>query len=287
MRPVGLLLAMLVSVAVAVGCSSGPPPRVYSLHGQVLALTPDRAAATIKHEEIKGLMAGMTMTFKAKDPKLLSGIEPGDVVDATLIVEENGAYMSEVKKVGTAPLPPATPAASSGFELLQPGEAVPESPFVDQDGKPRTFSSFKGSPLAITFMYTSCPLPDFCPLMDRNFAAVQKALVSDPALGRAHLLSISFDPVTDKPAVLKRHAAELNADPARWTFLTGDRDQLDRFAARFGETIERALDDPVNITHNLRTAIVDADGKLVKVYTGNQWTPEQVVADLKGVASQK
>jgi protein SCO1/2 len=123
--------------------------------------------------------------------------------------------------------------------------------------------------------------------MDRHFATVQKAIASDPALRDVQLASVSFDPVTDTPAVLKAHAAALGADPARWTFLTGDRDTIDQFAARFGVSLDRSLVDPLDITHNLRTAIVDAEGKLVKVYTGNQWKPEEVVADLKAVAGAR
>ena len=96
-------------------------------------------------------------------------------------------------------------------------------------------------------------------------------------------LVVSFDPVTDTPAVLKKHAKSLDADLTRWTFLTGDRDDVDRFASRFGVSISRALDDPLNITHNLRTALIDADGKLLKVYTGNEWSPDQILADLKPV----
>jgi protein SCO1/2 len=120
--------------------------------------------------------------------------------------------------------------------------------------------------------------------MDHNFVAVQQALDADPALKTAHLVSISFDPVTDTPAVLKKHARDLKADARRWTFLTGDRDEIDRFASRLGMAIARSPTDPVDITHSLRTAIVDADGKLVTLYTGNRWTPDQVVADLKAVA---
>jgi protein SCO1/2 len=98
-----------------------------------------------------------------------------------------------------------------------------------------------------------------------------------------HLVTISFDPATDTPAVLKKHASELKADPTRWTFLTGDRDQIDSFASRFGMAIARLPSEPSNITHNLRTAIVDADGRLVKVYTGPDWKPEQIVADLRAL----
>lgn len=230
-------------------------------------------------------MGAMTMSYKMKDAQQLKDIVPGDLINATLVVETNGAFVTDVKKVGQAPLekPIIDTPASSGFELLKAGDPVPDANFVDQNGKKRQFSTFKGSPLAITFMYTKCPLPDFCPLMDRNFASVQQTLGTDPTLKKVHLVSISFDPVTDTPAVLKQHASELKADPARWTFLTGDRDEIDQFASRFGMTISRSQTDPVNITHTLRTAIVDADGRLVKVYTGPDWQPGQVIADLKAL----
>jgi protein SCO1/2 len=284
MRHHTALLAALIAFCAA-ACASAPDERSYSLQGQVLAVSDDRQQATIKHEEIKGLMAGMTMTFKAKDAQLLSGIEPGDLIDATLVVAENEAYMSELKKVGEAPLETVpAPAASSGFELLKPGEPVPDTPFVDQDGKPRSFNDFKGGPVALTFIYTSCPIPDFCPRMDSHFASIQRSMAADPALARAHLVSISIDPITDTPAVLKRHAERMMADPARWTYFTGDRDEIDRFASRFGLSISRSVDNAIDITHNLRTAVVDPEGRLVKLHIGNQWTPDQVLADLKAAA---
>jgi protein SCO1/2 len=274
---------------IAVGCGPSTARRTYTVQGQVLSVEPDHLQATIKHEEIQGLMAAMTMAYKVKDPKLFAAVAPGDLINATLIVDSSDgivadAYFSDVKKVGEAPLE-QKPAASSGFELLKPGEAVPDSVFIDQDGRTRPFSSFKGAPLAITFIYTMCPIPDFCPLMDRQFAAIQQSLESDPALARAHLVSVSFDPINDTPAVLKKHAAELKADPSRWTFLTGDRDAIDRFASRFGVGVDRPADDPASITHRLRTAIIDANGTLVKVYTGNEWKPSQIVADLKAIAT--
>ena len=286
-------IAFCLSVALTSAACSGSPSnqqRTYTVQGQVLEVAPDHQQATVKHEEIRGFMSAMTMPYKVKDPQLLNGIAPGDLINATLVVNANEAFFSEVKKVGEAPLEQAAteaPSASSRFELLKPGEPVPDTNFVDQNGRKKAFHAFNGSPLAITFMYTKCPLPDFCPLMDRNFAAVQQALTADSALKKAHLVSISFDPVTDTPAVLKKHASELKADPTRWTFLTGDRDEIDQFASRLGMAIARSQTDPLNITHNLRTAIVDADGKLVKVYTGNEWTPDQVIADLKAVASAK
>jgi len=278
--PVILLLALCASA-----CAKTEPQQTYTLNGQILSVDAAHKQLTIRHGDIKGLMPAMTMPYNVRDEKLLGAVAPGDVVDATLVIVSNDAYLSTIKKVGREPLPPPPPdapmpAASSGFELLKPGDAVPDAPFVDQDGRKRRFDAFKGSTVVLTFIYTRCPLPTFCPLMDRHFAAMQKPLKEDPALAKVHLVTVSFDPETDTPAVLKKHAKELNADLSRWTFLTGDRDEIDKFAARFGLSVSRAMNDPKDITHNLRTVIVDKDGKLVKSYTGNDWTPTQILDDL-------
>jgi protein SCO1/2 len=288
-HPIGFFIGWTALALVVSGCGGSNSERQYTLQGQILSVAADGKEASVKHEEIKGFMAAMTMSYQVRDAKEFAGLKPGDLITSTLVIVSNGAFLKDVRKVGAAPLeqPPdntlAAP-ASSGFELLRPGEAAPDAAFVDQDGKPRQFASFKGSTVLVTFIYTKCPMPTFCPMMDRNFAAVQDRLKSDPDLKNVHLVSVSFDPATDTPAVLKKHAAALGADLARWTFLTGDRDEVDRFAARFGIALTREMDDPTNITHNLRTAIVDSKGALVKAYTGNEWTPEQAIADLSAVA---
>jgi protein SCO1 len=283
--PVMLFLSAM-ALASAVACSKPADERRYDLSGQIVALDASRKSVTVKHGEIKGFMPAMTMPYDVREAKALDGLKPGDLVDATLVVFSNGAYLATIKKTGEAPLPPPPPdapmpTASSGFELLKPGDTVPDAAFVDQDGKKRRFADFKGSRVVMTFIYTQCPMPTFCPLMDRRFASMQEPLREDAATRDVRLVTVSFDPATDTPPVLKAHARKLNADPARWTFLTGDRDEIDRFASRFGVQVSRALNDPRDITHNLRTVIVDDDGKLVKVYTGNDWTSEQVLADLK------
>jgi protein SCO1 len=269
--------------------SKSAEAKIYTLQGQVVSLDAANKSATIKGEDIKGFMPAMTMPYAVKEAKVLDGLAPGDLINARLSVESNGAFLTEIKKVGSAPLekaPPPAPAASasSGFELVKPGEPAPDASFVDQDGRKRDFTSFRGQTVVLTFIYTRCPMPTFCPLMDRHFATIQRTLERDPALAHVHLVSVSFDPLTDTPPVLKKHAKELAADPKRWTFLTGDRDDIDRFASRFGVSVARNENDQRDITHNLRTAIIDANGTLVKVYVGNEWTPEQVLADLKPIA---
>jgi protein SCO1/2 len=270
----------LCLVLFAAGCSKAPEQRAFTLQGQVQSLDAAHKLVIVKHEEIKGFMPAMTMPYEVAEAGAMNGLAPGDLINAKLVVFSNGAHLTDIRKVGTAPLE-NPPTAASGFALLKPGEAVPDGKFLDQDGKATTFAAFKGSPVAMTFIYTRCPLPTFCPLMDLHFVTLQQTLKADPALKNARLVTVSFDPTTDTPAVLKKHANSLNADLARWTFLTGDRDDVDQFAARFGVSVSRALNDARDITHNLRTAVIGADGKLVKVYTGNDWSPDQVLADLK------
>ncbi len=245
----------------------------------------DRKEANIKHEEIKGFMAAMTMPYRVREAKEYEPLVPGDLVTATLVVVSNDAYLTDVRKIGNAPLDKpvvdSNAPASSGFELLKPGQAVPNGKFVDQDGKAVSLESFRGAAVVVTFTYTNCPMPTFCPLMDRNFASMQKKLKQERNELKAHLLSVSIDPVVDTPPVLKKHAQTLAADPTIWSFVTGNRDDLDQWATRFGVSVSRALNDQRDITHNLRTAIIDRQGNLVKTYTGNEWTPDHVLADIR------
>ena len=276
--------ALVLSLAAAACHQAGQSGvRRYHLSGTVVQVDKVQNRLVVDHKAIPGFMAAMTMPYKVRDAKEFADLKPGDLINSTLVVVSNDAYLKDVKKVGEAPLAasPASPSASSGFELLKPGETVPDVPFLDQDGRKTSIASLKGQTVVLTFIYTQCPLPTFCPLMDRHFVTIQERLKADPALSNVHLATVSFDPVTDTPPVLKKHAQQLGADLARWTFFTGDRDDVDKFASRFGVTIARDMSDPKNITHNLRTVIIDPEGKVKKTYTGNEWTPDQILADLK------
>jgi protein SCO1/2 len=260
-------------------CSRTPPDaRTYELQGQILAVRPERNEVVIKHEDIKGLMPGMTMPFTVKDPALLGGKERGDLVTATLVVEEAKAYLTTLNRTGhqemTDPPPPPPP------DILSAGQAVKDAPLVDQDNQPRAFSTFKGHRLAVTFIYTRCPIPDFCPLMDKHFAAAQKTIASTPSLADVRLLTVTLDPAFDRPAILKAYARRREADPAIWTFLTGEPTDVNTFASQFGLYVEHNPQNAIDITHNLRTAVIDPEGRLVTVHNGNSWTPDELVADL-------
>jgi protein SCO1/2 len=277
-------MALLLTLVAAACGSSSSNGREYKLQGQVLAISPDHREATIKHEDIPGFMSAMTMPYKAREASEYEPLVPGDLINATLVVEENDAYVKDVKKVGNAPLErtagSAAP-ASAGFELLAMGAPVPDVSLTNQDGNKFGLDAFRGSALVVTFTYTSCPMPTFCPLMDKNFAAMQTKLKERGNDLKMHLLSVSIDPAVDTPPVIKNHAQTLGADPSIWTWATGDRDEIDKWASRFGVSISRATNDPRDITHNLRTVIIDRQGNLVHAYSGNEWTPDQVLADVR------
>ena len=273
---IGLALAALVTA-----CRPAPETKSYQLHGQVLAVHPDKQQVTIRHEDIAGYMPGMTMSFPVTKPELLTGREPGEMVTATLEVTDALGRLSAIERTGMQPLPTDTNAAAIPGNLLEIGSEVPDAAFIDQDNRRRAFSEWRGSVTLLTFIYTRCPLPNFCPLMDRHFARLQNDITSDPALtGKARLVSISFDPEHDSPAVLLAHARRLKFDPSIWTFLTGDRVTLDRFAAKFGVGLIRP-DGTTEITHNLRTVLIGPDGRIVQIYSGNEWSPAKVREDLR------
>ena len=275
---------LLLSTFTSSGCSSA---REYELIGQILEVDPARESITVRHEDIRGFMPGMTMPFKVRDAVELTGRKPGDLITATLVVEDSAGYLTAIRKTGEAPVP-ADAARSPRLVMIEPGDPVPDVALVDQQGRTRRLSEWRGRTIAVTFVYTRCPLPDFCPLMDRHFQATQAALQADPALAsRVHLLSVSFDPDYDTPAVIAAHAARAGADPAVWSYLTGAREAVDRFAASFGVSVMRDDKPMPEIMHNLRTAVIDADGRLVTVLNGRDWTPDELVSQLRAADARR
>jgi protein SCO1 len=273
-------LTLIATLAAAAACRQAPPAKQYELVGQILAVRPERSEVVIKHEDIKGFMPGMTMPFKVKETGLLAGRKAGDLVKATLVIEEVNAYLTSLNVTGHRELTEAA-AIPEGPAILEDGQAVADARLVDQNGRPRPLSSLRGHRVALTFVYTRCPLPDYCPVMERNFVAVQQLVKSKPALADVRLLAVTMDPEYDTPGVLKPHAQALGADPAVWSFLTGEPEDVQRFAGQFGIHIERDDTNSWQLIHNLRTAVIDADGKVVSIQSGNYWKPAELVADLE------
>lgn len=277
-----VLLAVLAGVAAC--ARREPPPKEYTLTGQILAVKPESQEVLVKHDDIKGFMPAMTMPYKVEDPSLLNGATPGDLISATLVVGETRAFLSSIEKTGHAEVEmPATTPEVSIFDLLQPGDQVPDAALIDEDGQPRPISSYLGHAVALTFIYTRCPDPEFCPLMSKQFAAVEQVIARTPELSGARLLSVSFDPEHDTPAVLKAYSAAEKANPQIWRFATGPADVIGAFSSRFGVTVTRN-DSPV-LVHNLGTAVIDTRGRLVALHSTNQWKPADLVAELKTAAA--
>lgn len=275
------VFALLAMLAAAASCSS---PKRYEMRGQVLGINRDKMEILVKHDEIPGLMPAMTMPWKVRDVSMLDNLGPGDLITSQLEVDDNQGVITAITKLGSAKpdLPPPAAPASPGVKYLGPGDHVPDQVLVDQDGRKRTLSDIRGGrALAVTFIYTKCPIPTFCPAMDRQFADAQKLLKEKKLAERAGLLSVSFDPKNDTPRVLKAHAQKLGSDPDVWTFVTADRGGIDTFATSFGVTLVRGeAPNPDEIGHTLRTSLIDREGRIVKSFSGADWTAADLVREL-------
>lgn len=278
-------IATSILVLLVLACARKPEGRRYELRGQVLSVRPERREIVIRHEEIPGFMPAMTMPFPVKDEALLEGRMPGDRVEATLVVTDENAWIERLAKVGFAPLP-ADEAEAAEPGALAPGTVVPDAAFVDQDGKARHLADWRGHALALTFIFTRCPLPEFCPAVDRSFAKLQAVVKADELLrSKARLLTVSFDPEHDTPAVLRRHATRLGADPLLWLYVTGEVTTVDAFGRSFGLSVDRST-EAEGLTHNLRTAVVDPQGRLSRIWRGSDWAPEEVAGELRKVLAR-
>jgi protein SCO1/2 len=272
----GSTAVVVALLALATACA--PRAREYELRGIVVGVDPARQEITIKHEDIPQFMPGMTMPFKVRDASLLQGRVRGDLVRATLVVEESEAHIRTLERTGSAPIadPPPAPREAP----LETGDPVPDPSFVDQDGNSRRLSDWRGYALGVTFIYTRCPIPDFCPLMDRHFKTAQHAIQNDPGLRwRARLVSVSFDPAHDRPPVLAAHARRAGADPRIWSFVTGDG--VEPFAALFGVSVLREPASAQDITHNLRTVVIDTTGRVSTIIRGNEWSAAELTTALR------
>ena len=279
MKSRGFRAAALLVLAAA--CSSA---KTYEMRGQILGVNRDKMEILVKHEDIKGLMPAMTMPWKVRTANMLDTLEAGDLITSEIEVDGSQAVVTKITKTGTAKpdVPPPAPTVP-GAKYLMPGDEVPNQVFVDEEGRERDFNTIRASrPIAITFIYTKCPIPTFCPAMDRQFAEAQALIKEKGLTGKAALLSVSFDPKNDTPAVLKAHAQKLRSDPQVWNFVTGEREAIDRFATNMLVTLVRGqAANPEEIGHTLRTTVVGRDGRIVKSYAGADWTATDLVTELE------
>ncbi|MBI2619468.1 MAG: SCO family protein [Ignavibacteriales bacterium] len=240
----------------------------------------------ISHEEIPNYMMAMTMPFKVKDTTLFVGVSVGDSVQGTLAVSRSESWLETLSVIGKGEPPKEMPAEDIRIaRLFQKGKPLPDLEFRNQDNRPVRFSSFKGKVVAVTFIYTRCPLPDFCIRMSDYFARIQRTLKKDASLAEKwHLVSISFDTKHDSPVVLKKYGKNYGADFTRWDFLTGNEDAIMKITDGFDMFIQNERGGIFN--HNLRTAILDKNGKLVETIISNEWKPEEVAEKMRELSKK-
>lgn len=272
--------------------ASATATQIFQVKGVVVELDPDGQNVRIKHEEIPGYMGAMTMLFEARPTNELRGLAPGDTVSFRMTVTDTDGWIDQIKKLDAAPVTNTLPMtgpfrAVRDVEPLNVGDLMPDYHFTNQLGQAVSLSQFRGQALAITFIFTRCPFPTFCPLMSRNFEEVQKTLLARPnAPTNWHLLTITFDPEYDTPPRLKGYAKQYHADPAHWSFLTGALIDITAIAEQCGLLFWRE-GDGWNISHNLRTAVVDAQGRVQKILPENKWTSDELVAEILTAAQVK
>ena len=273
--------AVLLVTGIFMGCNQAPDEKRYEIKGEVISIYSLNNEITIRHEEIPGFMPAMTMPFKVKNVRVLEGLIPGDRVSGTFVVAAHESYLTGLTREGSAGSDVPAIILPTGVRLIQKGDTIPEVAFLDDNNLPTKLSDFLGSPVALTFIYTRCPIPNFCPLMDRNFIEVQAAIKEGAQLPLdTRLLSITFDPEHDTAEVLRRHAAKLGADVEIWRFLTGDKEAISHLGEQLGITIVRDSTGKSEITHSLRTIVVDREGKVARNFRGNEWTPDELIEEL-------
>lgn len=286
----GVLL--LVLFATLAGCRQAPSTREqavlkhYPVQGRIVST--NQAHVVLDHEAVPGFMDAMTMSYKLRDPAIITELHPGDRITATILVRQGARgtlaepELDEIVVISQA-RPDYKPKVQ--FHVPQTGERVPDFVLLNQSGKTIHLAQFHGKVLLATFIYTRCTLPTFCPRMSRNFATIDQALSADPRLRDAtHLLSISFDPVYDTPQVLRTYGGSYtgrynNETFTHWDFAAPPVPELSSITQFFGVGITPGESSSLN--HSLSTVLIGRDGRILAWYPTNEWEPADVIGKVK------
>jgi protein SCO1/2 len=295
----GLLLLAAAGLPGCKGTSAGPRvhgtqqsssahAQAYVVRGVIVSVDAGHGSVEMTNEDIPGVMEPMTMEYTLANPSDAGALHPGDKIQAQLKMQEDGATLDEIDILQQALLN-RKPAVQ--YHVPQPGDAVPDFALVNQSGRRIHLSQYRGKVLLLTFIYTRCPLSDYCPLMSRNFAAIDKSLAAEPKLyASTHLLSISFDPKYDTPAVLRSYGEAYTERYTQekfghWEFAAPETKDLSPLLEWFGVGVTPGPGK--TLQHSLSTAIVGADGKILAWYPTNDWTPEQALQVVQGALKSK
>lgn len=265
--------------------------RSFAAKGVIREISADRSTLMIRHEEVPGFMPKMTMNFEVREPKRLPKLAVGDTVIFNIKATQEDSWIDDVRVAGPNDVIDSTPKDPSSISLLQvaslkPGDKMPDAELLSENGGTVRFSDFKGSAVAFTFIFTRCPLPNYCPRMNVNFSQAREMLIQNvdgPA--NWQFLSISFDPEFDKPGVLNRYAFSYRgAITNQWVFASAPANVL---LALSPQLDFRFANEQGSFQHNLRTVVLDPAGRVHKYFEGNRWTPEELVAAITEAAARK
>lgn len=287
-----VLISALLTVA---GCHTSSsdqaksyPEKTFPVKGKVIST--DATHVTLDHEAVPGFMEAMTMPYKLKDPTIVSELHPGDRISARIVVQQDAAgfrapELDNIVVIAQA-RPDYKPAVT--YNSPKPGDAVPDFKLLNQDNKAIHIAQFKGRVILATFIYTRCPVPDYCPRISRNFAEIEKTLSADPSLyTETHLLSISFDPAYDTPKVLKTYGTAYTGKQGKeafthWEFVVAPKDDLNKVTEYFGVGVTSGENQTLN--HSLSTIVIGKDGRIAAWFPTNDWKTEDVVAAVREAA---
>ncbi len=265
--------------------------KTFPVRGKIVSVDAAKGMVMLDHEAIPGFMDAMTMPYKLKDASVAGELHPGDRITAKMLVRKVGddyedPLLDEIVVTAQA-RPDYKPTVQ--YHIPTAGDAVPDFKLTNEDGRTIHLAQFKGRVLLLTFVYTRCPLPDYCIRMSRNFAQIDKALQADPSLyAKTHLLSISFDPKVDTPTVLKSYGETYIGGDARrafahWDFAVPSMGELAALTQFFDVGITPG--DGSTLTHSLSTALIGKDGRVRAWYPTNEWTPDEVLTAMKSAAA--
>jgi protein SCO1 len=293
-----ILSIALLSAMIFSSCHRAQTPvaKRYPFTGRVISIDAQNQSAIIDGDNIPGFMDAMAMEYKIKPASLLTQLAPGDSISAEVVVVQTDPknqdaapdyWLENVKATGHAKSPPT--ASTNVPHMPTAGEAVPDFSFTDQDGKRISIGQYRGKVLLVTFIYTRCPFPDFCPRMSSNFAEIYKQIATTSALSDTRLLSISFDPGHDTPKILREYGFSVAQKHdrgifTRWEFAAPRAEDLPKIADFFALSI-----NPENglITHNLSTTVIGPDGKVVSWYHGGDWQISDLIKDAEAATAHK
>jgi len=293
-------LSLLVSLALA-GCNReetgvespvAADTNILVFHTKGLVKGVDEGGGlTVEHEEMPGYMAAMTMPFNVKDKNDIEGINVGDEISFKYTVTSEDSWIDNIillrssnyESKGVKKNKPAPTGAGENYFTI--GDTIEDFNFLSHKNETTKLSDFRGKVIVITFIYTRCPVPNFCPRLSLRFKSALDILSADTLNQSAyHFLSITFDPEYDTPEMLNQYATSYKSnDHKNWTFLTPGAAEFDEFSRKVGVVVTRDEKNNLSWDHNLRTLIIDRSGEIKTILVGNLWSAEKLVDEVKSL----